>query len=241
LLFEHRKRDAACTVLSAIVDDPRGRDRVVRDAKGMVSSITAEVDLVGEERSINEVALGIYCIRRGLLAPAARRTSPALFDGRHRLADVLGVLAESGHPVASAHIDTDPVALRPVDDRRQLAEAEAELRRRTNALWMDRGVTMIDPDRTYVDSTVQLGVDVTLFPGTMLQGKTVIGDGCEIGPDSRLDRCIVGRNSIVEKTMARGARVGDHCRVGPFAVIEPGADLADGTVTGPFYAARTND
>ncbi len=240
LLFEHRRIDAACTMLSAVVDSPSGHDRILRDSRGNISGIGAAGDLVGDERGVNEIALGVLCVRRGLLAPAARRTNPSYRDGRHHLDGVLEVLADSGHRVASARIDGDPGWLQPVNNRRQLSDAEAELRRRTNARWLDRGVTMIDPERTYVDSTVQLGVDVTLFPGTMLQGTTVIGDGCEIGPDSRIDRCVVGRNSIVEKTMARGARIGDGCRVGPFAVIEPGAELPDGTVTGPFYAARTD-
>ena len=99
---------------------------------------------------------------------------------------------------------------------------------------------MVDPSRTYIDATVRLGIDVTLFPGTMLQGTTVIGDGCEIGPDTRIDRCVIGRETVVEKTMARLAVIGDHCRIGPFAVVEPGSELSDGTVTGPFYAARTD-
>jgi len=241
LLFEHRRADSACTVLSAVVDQPRGHDRVMRDDRGNVTGIGYEPDLVGDELAVDEISLGVFCVRRGLLAPAARRTTPSFLDGRHSLSDVVSVLSSSGHPIASSRIDGDPSQLRPVDDRRQLAEAEGELRRRTNAHWLNRGVTMVDPDRTYIDSTVQLGVDITLFPGTMLQGNTVVGDGCEIGPDTRIDRCSVGRNTVIEKTMARGARIGDHCRVGPFAVVEPGTELTEGTVTGPFYAARTDD
>ena len=259
LLFDHRRVDAACTVLSAITADTAGRPLVRRDDRGRMAGIEAdpvsarsaqnsgrrpaagpvspvETDLDGAG---SEVSLGVYCFRRGLLAPAARRAAPS-FGGPHDLAMIPAVLTQSGHVVQTSVMDGDPTNLRPVDDRRQLAEAESCLRRRTNDRWMDRGVTMIDPARTYVDSTVQLGIDVTLFPGTILQGTTVIGDGCEIGPDSRIDRSIIGANSTVAKTMARGARIGDHCTVGPFAVIEPGVELADGTVTGPFYAARTD-
>jgi len=241
LLFQHRRHDAALTLLSAVVDDPVGKDRVLRDERGNVSGVAADSDLVGDEFSVNEISLGVICVRRGLLAPAARRTAPAFADGRHRLADVAAILAETGHPVVSAVIDSDAASMHPVNNRRQLADAEAELRRRTNERWLDRGVTMVDPQRTYIDSTVQLGIDITLFPGTILQGNTVIGDGCEIGPDTRIDRCVVGRDTVVEKTTALGARIGDQCNVGPFAVIEPGAELADGTVTGPFYVAGSGD
>jgi len=101
---------------------------------------------------------------------------------------------------------------------------------------MSMGVTMIDPDRTYIDVTVRLGTDVTIFPGTILQGATTIGNGCELGPDTRLDRCQVGNNTRIEKTTGALATVGEDCVVGPFAVLEPGADVAHGTTTGPFYA-----
>jgi bifunctional UDP-N-acetylglucosamine pyrophosphorylase/glucosamine-1-phosphate N-acetyltransferase len=98
------------------------------------------------------------------------------------------------------------------------------------------GVTMVDPDRTYIDVTVQLGTDVTLFPGTMLQGSTTIGNGCELGPDVRLDRCRVGKSTRIEQATAHLATIGDDCTVGPFAVLQPGSDVPNGTVTGPFYA-----
>lgn len=240
LVRTHAERGSVCTVLSAAMGSAAGRDRVVRDRHGEVSGIVAAKELVGEEAEITEVPVGVYCIRRGLLSPAVRRTSPDSETGLHQLVDVVSVLAESGHPAASAVV-AESTDFDPVDSRRQLAEAEAELRRRTNLGWLDHGVTMLDPQRTYIDATVTLGTDVTLFPGTILQGATVIGDGCEIGPDTRLDRCSVGRDTVIEKTMARLASIGDHCRVGPFAVVEPGAEIVDGTVTGPFYAARGDE
>lgn len=236
LVGVHRERQAACTVLAAVVDDPSGSDRIVRDRHGEVASIVRSDDLVGAELALPEVPLGVYCIRRGLLAPAVRRTAPDRSTGANMLADVVGVLAESGHLAATALVPAS-ADLQPVDTRLELAEAEAELRRRTNRNWLEAGVTMLDPDHTYIDATVVLGTDVTLFPGTILQGNTVIGDGCEIGPDTRLDRCTIGRETVIEKTMARLATIGDHCRVGPFAVVEPGAEISDGTVTGAFYAA----
>ncbi len=258
LVAVHRASNAACTVLTAYAapDEAFGHEHVVRDSRGRLGALSsggsvAEMgDPDGElgdgpsaidDQGRVELSYGVYVVRRGLMAPALRRTRPDERDGRHRLADVVAVLADSGHPVETAPVLTVKEDARPVDNRRLLAEAEAELRRRTNLRWLDRGVTMIDPSRTYIDATVELGVDVTLFPGTMLQGATVIGDGCEIGPDTRLDRCTVGRDTVIEKTMARLAVIGDNCRVGPFAVLEPGSDLADGENTGPFYASRARE
>jgi len=226
-------------VLSAAVPGGGGWPRIDRDARGSFVGLTRADEAPSTDDDV-ETGLGIYCIRRELLAPAARRSAPMFGGGQHHLSTVPAVLAESGHTVAVSEMDAPLANVRAVDDRRGLARAEAELRRRINRRWLDRGVTMMDPERTYIDVTVTLGTDVTLFPGTMLQGSTVIGDGSEIGPDSRIDRCHIGKNTVVEKTMARGAAIGDNCRVGPFAVIEPGASVADGTVTGPFYAASSD-
>jgi bifunctional UDP-N-acetylglucosamine pyrophosphorylase / glucosamine-1-phosphate N-acetyltransferase len=244
LLEVHRTTGAACTVLAGEVDDPAGWDRVVRDRHQRVAGVAPAVGGVegggsgNEAPGRHEVALGLYVVRRSLLAPALRRLAPELVGvSAHRLSDLVGVLASAGHPVSAATI-VGVDGVRAVDDRLQLAEAEHVLRQRTNRHWMSRGVTMVDPERTYIDATVELGRDVTLFPGTLLQGRTTIGDGCEIGPDTRLDGCVVGTSTVVEATMAHLARIGDHCRVGPFAVLEPGTEVPAGTTTGPFFAGR---
>lgn len=252
LLEAHRSSGAACTVLTADAEDPTLRpapnwmlsDRIVRDRHGRVASIDTDDSRLLSDHEVDpeevvEVSLGVYCVRRGLLAPALRRSAAESLEGRATLSDIVEVLTGSGHACETAMID-HPGDLIPVNDRLQLAEAEAELRRRTNRHWLSMGVTMVDPDRTYIDVTVRLGTDVTIFPGTILQGATSIGSGCEIGPDTRLDRCQVGNNARIEKTTASLAIVGDDCNVGPFAVLEPGSEIADGTTTGPFYAAGTN-
>ena len=122
-----------------------------------------------------------------------------------------------------------------VNDRIQLAAAEAGLRARTNRQWLAQGVTMVDPDATYVDSTVTLAADVTLFPGTILQGRTLIGEGVEIGPGCRLVDCIVGERTTIDHTVAHLSEIGADCIVGPYAVLEPGTQVKPGTRTGPFY------
>lgn len=235
LVAHHRATKSACTILTAISED-QGGPRIVRDRHGNVSASLRAVD-VDPSHELSETPLGIYCVRRGLLAPAVRRTAPDRVNGEHQLIDVPGVLADSGHPVTSLAIG-ELADASPVDSRIQLAEAEAELRRRTNRFWMNRGVTMIDPDRTYIDATVRLGTDVTIFPGTMLQGNTVIGDGCEIGPHVRLTQCVVGANTIVEQAVGEHATIGMDCAVGPFASLSPGTEIVNGTRTGPFYAGE---
>lgn len=236
LVAVHRSTGAACTVLMGSAPGS-GWDRVVRDRHGRVAGIVPAAEASAEVLATDEVALGLYVVRRSLLAPALRRLSPDNPPGLYRLLDLVGVLARAGHPVSAAPI-VGLDGVRAVDDRVQLADAEHVLRQRTNRWWMSRGVTMVDPERTYIDATVELGRDVTLFPGTLLQGRTVVGDGCEIGPDTRLDGCELGVGVVAEKTMAHLARVGDHCRIGPFAVLEAGTELPPGTVTGPFFSGR---
>jgi bifunctional UDP-N-acetylglucosamine pyrophosphorylase/glucosamine-1-phosphate N-acetyltransferase len=196
-------------------------------------------DASDEELAITEINTGIFCFRRALLAPALRRVTPANSQGEYYLTDVVAVLSEAGHPVAS-FIAPDPSETHGVNDRVQLAAAEARLRARTNLAWLRRGVTMVDPDTTYVDATVRLSPDVTLFPGVVLQGHTVVGPDTEIGPGSRLVDCIVGARSILEHTVGRDATVGDDVRVGPFAVLDPGTEVPSGTRTGAFYTAGSS-
>ncbi|MCA1691148.1 MAG: bifunctional UDP-N-acetylglucosamine diphosphorylase/glucosamine-1-phosphate N-acetyltransferase GlmU, partial [Actinobacteria bacterium] len=236
LVAEHRSGDAAATLLTARLPDPTGMGRVIRGREGRVSHIVEELDATESEREIDEVATSIYCFRRNVLAPALRRLSPENAQGEYYLTDVIAVLSQAGYWVTALETE-DPTEAFGVNDRAQLASAEGELRRRINRRWMRAGVAMIDPDRTYVDATVRLGPDVTLFPGTMLQGRTVVGARAQLGPDVRLVDCAVGEGATLEKTVGYDAEVGPQAVVGPFAVLRPGSHIPPDTTTGPFYTA----
>jgi bifunctional UDP-N-acetylglucosamine pyrophosphorylase/glucosamine-1-phosphate N-acetyltransferase len=240
LVEEHRRTDAAATVLTARLDDPTGYGRVLRDRDGRVKRLVEEGDATEAEREIDEVGTSIYCFRRSLLAPALRRLSPENAQGEYYLTDVVAVLAEAGHRVVAVPA-TDPMETVGVNDRFQLALAEAELRRRINRAWMMAGVTMVDPERTVVDAAVRLAHDVVLHPGTMLQGRTVVGAGAVIGPDVRLVDCAVGDGARIEHTVGYDAEVGPGAVVGPFAFLRPGSHISGGATTGPFYTATTGD
>ena len=240
LVDEHRRSEAACTLLTARIEDPSGYGRVVRGKDGRVSRIVEQADATADEREIDEVNTSIYCFRQSVLAPALRRLSPENAQGEYYLTDVVEVLHDAGYPVVSV-VASDPAETQGVNDRVQLAAAEAELRRRTNEGWLRRGVTMLDPDRTYIDATVELASDVTLFPDTMLQGRCVVGAGAELGPNTRLVDCVVGEGAVVENTVGRDAVVGDAAQVGPFAVLEPGSQVPAGARTPAFYTAGTED
>ena len=238
LLATHQSTDAACTLLTARVTDPTGYGRIVRGRDNRVDRVVEQSDASEAQLAITEVNTSIYCFRASVLGPALRRITPENAQGEYYLTDVIEVLASAGYRV-SAVVAEDALDTTGVNDRLQLAAAEMELRRRTNEAWMRKGDTMVDPGRTYVDTTVELAADVTLFPDTILQGSCVIGAGTELGPNTRLVDCRVGARSVVENSVGRGAEIGDDVRLGPFAVLEPGAIVSDGARPGPFYTSPT--
>jgi bifunctional UDP-N-acetylglucosamine pyrophosphorylase/glucosamine-1-phosphate N-acetyltransferase len=234
LVVHHRSSGAAATILTAVMDDPGANGRVVRGGDGRVERIVEHGDATAEERELTEVNTSVYCFRRSLLAPALRRIQPDNAQGEYYLTDVIEVLAGAGHRV-EAVTAADAMETQGVNDRLQLAQAEAELRRRTNEHLLRTGVTLVDPGATYVDTTVVVGTDVTLFPGVILQGDSVIGDGTEVGPGCRLVDTVVGDDCVLEATVCSGARIGARCQIGPFAHLGPGTEVASDTTTGAFY------
>jgi bifunctional UDP-N-acetylglucosamine pyrophosphorylase/glucosamine-1-phosphate N-acetyltransferase len=236
LVADHRSSGAACTVLTAHLPDPTGYGRIMRDRDGRVRRIVEHRDATDDERAISEINTAIYVFRRSLLAPALRRLTTDNSQGELYVTDVIEVLADAGHQVLSAQAE-DFDETHGVNDRSQLAAAEVELRRRINERWMQNGVTIVDPAATYIDADVDLGADVTLWPGTVLRGTTVIGGGAEIGPDTTLVDTRVGQGAQVSRTVSHRAEIGDEAVVGPFASLEPGSRINPGARTGPFYAA----
>ena len=236
LVNHHLEQNAGATLLTAKLQDPYGYGRVVRGKDGSVSTIVEHRDADETTKAIGEINTSIYCFRRNLLAPALRRVTPVNDQGEYYLTDVIAVLREAGYPIAAVVAD-DALETVGVNDRQQLAEAEAVLRSRTNAHWLRNGVTIVDPNNTYIDVTVDIGRDVTIFPGVVLQGDTVVGEGTVIGPGCHIIDSKIGADSRLDQTTSRGAHVGHGAKIGPYAVIDEGTKLPANTVTGPLYAA----
>jgi bifunctional UDP-N-acetylglucosamine pyrophosphorylase/glucosamine-1-phosphate N-acetyltransferase len=239
LVAAHVAGGFAATVCTSVLDDPTGYGRIIRSTgKGDTSRVLRIVehrDATDEERAVHEVNTGMYAFRRDLLGPALRHLSPDNAQGEYYLTDVIGVLAAMGHRVGRYEAPAEET--QGVNDRWQLALAERELRNRINRRWLLNGVTMLDPRQTFLDVTVRLGRDVTIYPGTILQGDTVIGDRCDIGPDVRLTDCIVGDDCTVASTVGVDSEVGTGAQVGPFAHLPAGSAVTSGAATGAFYTA----
>ena len=236
LVRVHVESGAGATVLTSIPPDATGYGRVIRDDDGRVLRIVEHRDASAEERAVGEINTAVYCFRRSLLPAALRRVDTSNSQGEYYLTDAIEVLRDAGYLIAAVTAE-DAGETEGINDRQQLAASEAEMRRRTNAKWMAAGVTMLDPDASYIDTTVELSPDVTIFPNTLLQGDCVIGEGAEVGPDVRLIHTTVGPRSRVQSTSAIEAHIGSDCRVGPYAMLPSGAEVASGTVTGPFFSS----
>ena len=233
LVREHAAGGTAATVLTADMDDPSGYGRIIRDTTGRVVRIVEDRDADDAERAVREVNTGVYVFRRSLLGPALAGLGTDNVQGECYLTDVVAALADD--PAGVAAVRVDPAETAGVNDRLQLAMAERELRARINRAWLLAGVTMLDPRLALIDVTVTIGRDVTIYPGAILQGATIIGDGCEIGPDTRLTDSIVGEGARVANSVAEGSTIGAGAHVGPYAVLGPGSSVAAGAETGPFY------
>ncbi len=226
------------TLLTMTAADPTGYGRVQRDAAGRVAALIEERDATPAQRAIAEVNVGAYVIDAAWLRaklPTLRR-SPS---GEYYLTDLVGLAAAEGRAVAAVRL-ADPVEGLGVNDRAQLARAEAVLRDRVRQRLMREGVTLIDPATVYVDATVAVGPDTVLHPHTFLRGRTRIGAGCTIGPSTQVDDSDVGDRCRIMWSVVEGATLADEVQVGPFAHLRPGARLARGVQIGNYAEVKNS-
>ncbi|MBO7939314.1 bifunctional UDP-N-acetylglucosamine diphosphorylase/glucosamine-1-phosphate N-acetyltransferase GlmU [Streptomyces antibioticus] len=221
----HEADGNAVTVLTAEVPDATGYGRIVRDeATGAVTAIVEHKDATEAQRAIREINSGVFAFDGALLADALKKVRTDNSQGEEYLTDVLGILREAGHRVG-ASVAGDHREIAGINNRVQLSEARRILNDRLLTAAMLSGVTVVDPASTWVDVTVTFGQDAIVQPGTQLLGATQIGEGAEVGPNSRLKDTVVGAGARVDNTVSDTAHIGAHATVGPFAYLRPGTRL----------------
>ncbi|MEY7973025.1 bifunctional UDP-N-acetylglucosamine diphosphorylase/glucosamine-1-phosphate N-acetyltransferase GlmU [Saccharomonospora xinjiangensis] len=240
LLAEHRERGNAVTVLTAVVADPTGYGRIVRDAEGRLTGIVEHKDAGQEELAITEINSGVYAFDTAVLVDALSRLSTDNAQGELYLTDVLGIARGDGREVGALVVD-DPWLTEGVNDRVQLSALGAELNRRIVRRWQRAGVTVIDPATTWLDADVELAQDVVIRPNVQLHGRTTVGEGAEIGPDTTLTDVTVGPRAKVVRTHGSGALIGADAEVGPFAYLRPGTKLGEAGKIGTFVETKKAD
>ncbi|ALZ99696.1 bifunctional UDP-N-acetylglucosamine diphosphorylase/glucosamine-1-phosphate N-acetyltransferase GlmU [Corynebacterium glutamicum] len=237
LLDAHVEVPTAVTVLTMRLDDPTGYGRIVRNEEGEVTAIVEQKDASAEVQAIDEVNSGVFAFDAAILRSALAELKSDNAQGELYLTDVLGIARGEGHPVR-AHTATDARELAGVNDRVQLAEAGAELNRRTVIAAMRGGATIVDPATTWIDVEVSIGRDVIIHPGTQLKGETVIGDRVEVGPDTTLTNMTIGEGASVIRTHGFDSTIGENATVGPFTYIRPGTTLGPEGKLGGFVETK---
>jgi bifunctional UDP-N-acetylglucosamine pyrophosphorylase / glucosamine-1-phosphate N-acetyltransferase len=225
LLDEHASAAAASSVLTAVVDDPTGYGRVLRDdATALVTAIVEQKDADDAQRAVREINSGVYAFDLDALRAALGRLSTDNAQGEEYLTDVVGLHVADGLRVAAV-VATDPDEILGVNDRVQLARAGALLRDRVNAAWMRAGVTMVDPATTWIDAEVTLEPDCVIERNTSLHGRSRVATGAVVGPDSTLTDVVVHEGASVVRTHGSGSEIGAGATVGPFSFLRPGTRL----------------
>lgn len=237
LLETHRRSQAAATLLTAIVDDASGYGRVVRGGDGAVRSIVEQKDCTEEQQRIREFNSGTYCFDNRKLFQALEQVGNDNAQGEYYLTDVIGILRAAGERVEGC-VMHDPSEAAGVNDRAALSEVEAHMRRRINRAHMLAGVTLIDPDSTYIDAGVEIGADTVIYPGTVIRGSSSVGADCVIGPHAEIVDSVLGDGVKVTHSSILQAEAGDDCTIGPFAYLRPGAKLAARVKIGDFVEIK---
>lgn len=239
LVEGHRADGNAVTVLSSFAADPFGYGRIVRGAAGEFTGIVEQKDADDAQKKINEVNSGTYCFSSPLVWKALARIKPNNRKKEYYLTDAVGILSGMGHGVAAAAEAGFDETL-GINTRAELAYAEGVVRRRILEEWMLKGVTVADPSNTYVSLEARIGRDTVLKPGTVIEGRTVIGENCVIGPWTLVSESTVGDGAEIRGSYVYSSLVGDGAKVGPFAHLRPGSKLKAGARVGNFSEVKNS-
>ena len=240
LYEEHEKASAKATVLTAIMPDATGYGRVVRTATGDVEKIVEHKDATEDERKIREVNAGIYCFEKNALFSALEKVGCENVQGEYYLPDVLSILREQGEKIWAVAADDYEETL-GVNSRIHLAQAEKILRRRKNIELMESGVTLMDPESTFIDLDVAVGRDTVIYPFTWLEGKTSVGESCKLGPSSRFMDAKIGDGVTAHFVYAHECEIKDGVTMGPFVHIRPDSQIGEDVKIGNFVEVKNSN
>ncbi len=237
LLATHGASGASVTLATAQLADPTGYGRAVRGPDGAVTAIVEERDATPAQRRISEINTGLYAVEAEFLGRALTELSADNAQGEYYLTDVVGAAVALRRTVQALAVDAEEV--QGVNSRVDLARVEGLMRARTCRRWMEEGVTILDPARTWIDATVTIGPETILAPGVWLEGATAVGAGCTIGAGSRVTASRLGDGVMVKDyCVIEEADLDDGASVGPFAHLRPGSILRRDARVGNFVELK---
>ena len=236
----HFDNRLAATIITADLNNPCGYGRILRDENLNVKSIIEDKDATVLQKQITEVNSGMYCFDIGLLRAALSDLKNDNSQSEYYLTDTIEILLENGYSVG-AYRAADSSEICGINNRIQLADAELTLRKKINSNLMLSGVTLIDPETTYIGTDVQIGPDTVIYPNTVIKGKTKIGSGCMIGSSCMIDSSEIGCGSDILSSVIVSSKISENVHVGPFAYIRPGCFVGDNVKVGDFVELKNSN
>ena len=234
----HKSSGSTITVMTAILEDPAGYGRIVRMDGGLIGRIVEEKDASPPEMAIREVNAGIYCVDSPFLFEALRRVSTDNAQGEYYLTDIVAIANQQGKRAYGFAVE-DPTEVMGINTRVDLAKADEILRNELLTQMMLDGVTIVDPKTTYIDKTVRVGRDTTIYPNCYLQGETIIGERCIVEPNSQItDSKISGDVVIKTSSVIAESTIEDGASIGPFARLRPGTVVKRTARIGNFVEVK---
>ncbi|MCH7800676.1 MAG: bifunctional UDP-N-acetylglucosamine diphosphorylase/glucosamine-1-phosphate N-acetyltransferase GlmU, partial [Chloroflexi bacterium] len=238
LVDKHVETEATLTLLTSNKTNPDGLGRVVRSTDGSVSAIVEQRVADSETLAITEINSGVYCFHAQWLWESLPKLAPSAI-GEIFLTDLVAMAVSEHLLVESVQVDDGDEVL-GVNTRIELARVDGLLRRRIRERWMLEGVSMPDPDSVYIDLGAQIGMDSVILPNTHVRGTTVIGEGCEIGPNSIVSDSSIGSNCKITASVVDQAILENSVSVGPFSHMRPGAYLESDVHIGNYGEVKNS-
>jgi len=238
MILKHKLDKACATILTAIEENPTGYGRIVKES-GFVKGIVEEKDASVEIKAIKEINAGVYCFESKKLLDALRKIDNNNANGEYYLTDVIKVMVDNGEKVDSYQVKDNRETL-GVNSKVQLADASKILRDRKNVELMDAGVIMIDPNTVYIEESVIIGRDTVVYPNVVIEGKTTIGENCEIYGGTRIVECQIDNNVKVEASVLEHSTIAEGVTIGPFAHVRPKTILKKKVHIGNFVETKNS-
>ncbi len=232
LLKYHQANNFCCTLVSTILKNPKGYGRIIRDKEGEIKGIIEEVDLSADKKKITEVNSGIYCVNKDKLFQVLEKITPDNKQGEYYLTDSIEILLKEGLTVGNI-IVKDYSEILGINSRLDLTDASRKVYQKTLQDLMLQGVTIVDPNSTFIERGVKIGQDTIIYPFTIIEKDTKIESGCIIGPYSHLIDADIGKEvkvwaSIIESSAVKeGANIGPYAHLRPETVVEKGAKIGN--------------
>ena len=232
----HKETDSVTTILTSIYDNPFGYGRIVKE-NGLVKAIVEEKEADDKTKKIKEVNAGVYCFKGRELFEALSKITNNNEKGEYYLTDVIGIQVKEGKKVQS-YILNDNIEILGVNSKVELAEASKVLRGRKKIELMEKGAILIDPAAVYIEEDVEIGKDTVIYPGAVLQGKTVIGENCQILGTTRIIDSTLGNDIKIESSVIEESILENGVTMGPFAHLRPKSHLKEKVHIGNFVEVK---